>query len=158
VSTLFDKQPGELWTREEVRSLKAEVEAAELELSGIESVNIHDSIKTGSAQRDEHIETYIKCLESLGEEGVGMVCYNFMPVFDWTRSDMAKMRPDGSTVLSYDQSVIDKIVPTDLFKSMESMTDGHILPGWEPERMSRIQELFDMYKEVDEEKLFENLI
>ena len=158
ISTLFDKQPGELWTREEVSSLKREVEAAGLELSGIESVNIHDSIKTGSAERDQHIETYIKCLAALGEEGITMICYNFMPVFDWTRSDMAKERPDGSSVLSYNQAEIDKIIPTEIFNSMEKMTDGHILPGWEPERMAKIESLFAMYKEVDEEKLFENLI
>ena len=158
ISTLFDKQPGELWTREEVKALKNEVEDAGLELSGIESVNIHDSIKTGDADRDKHIETYIKCLTALGEEGITMICYNFMPVFDWTRSDLAKERPDGSYVLSYDQAAIDKIDPTDIFTSMEKMTDGHILPGWEPERMAKIADLFNMYKAVDEEQLFENLI
>jgi len=158
ISTLFDKQPGEVWESSEVKALKSEVEAAGLELSGIESVNIHDSIKTGSADRDKHIEAYIKSLEALGEEGIQMICYNFMPVFDWTRSDLAKERPDGSFVLSYDQSVIDKIIPTEIFSSMEKMTDGHMLPGWEPERMAKIEGLFDMYKEVDEDKLFENLV
>ena len=158
ISQLFDKQPGELWTREEISALKNEVEAAGLALSGIESVNIHDSIKTGDADRDKYIEAYIKCLTALGEEGITMICYNFMPVFDWTRSDMAKERPDGSYVLSYDQAVIDKIIPTKLFESVEKMTDGHILPGWEPERMAKIESLFDMYKEIDEEKLFQNLI
>ncbi|MCL2218243.1 MAG: mannonate dehydratase [Defluviitaleaceae bacterium] len=157
ISTLFDKQPGELWTSAEVRALKAEVEAAGLELSGIESVNIHDSIKTGAAERDKHIETYIKCLTALGEEGINLVCYNFMPVFDWTRSDLAKERSDGSFVLSYDQAEIDKIDPLEIFASIEKMNDGHMLPGWEPERMARIEELFAMYKDVDEEKLFENL-
>ena len=157
ISTLFDKQPGELWTREEIRALKTEVEAADLELSGIESVNIHDSIKTGDKDRDKHIETYIQCLANLGEEGINMVCYNFMPVFDWTRSDLAKMRSDGSTVLSYDQAEIDKINPKEIFASIESMNDGHMLPGWEPERMAKIESLFDMYKDVDDEKLFENL-
>ena len=158
ISTLFEKQPGDVWTREEVCKLKREVEDAGLKLSGIESVNIHDSIKTGGPLRDRHIENYIKSLTALGEEKITLICYNFMPVFDWTRSDMAKERPDGSTVLSYDQAVIDKIVPTEIFSSMEKMTDGHILPGWEPERMAKIEELFAMYKDIDEERLFENLI
>ena len=158
ISMLFDKQPGEVWTRGEVRGLKDEVEAAGLELSGIESVNIHDSIKTGTGSRDAHIDAYIASLSSLGEEGIRLVCYNFMPVFDWTRSDMAKPRPDGSTVLSYDQAAIDKIDPKNLFASVEKMTDGHILPGWEPERMAKIESLFEMYAEVDEEKLFANLV
>ena len=158
ISTLFDKQPGEIWTREEVRQLKKLTADADLELSGIESVNIHDSIKTAGPKRDEHIENYIKSLAALGEEKVNLICYNFMPVFDWTRSDLAKERPDGSTVLSYDQAAIDKIVPTEIFKSIEDKTDGHILPGWEPERMVRIAELFDMYNDIDEEQLFQNLI
>lgn len=50
-----------------------------------------------------YIENYIQTLTNLGEEGIDLVCYNFMPVFDWTRSDLAKPRPDGSTVLAYDQ-------------------------------------------------------
>ena len=158
ISMLFDKQPGVVWTQSEVRALKDEVEAAGLELSGIESVNIHDSIKTGAADRDKYIESYIKSLTALGEENIKMICYNFMPVFDWTRSDLAKERPDGSTVLSYNQKEIDKIIPTEIFTSIEKMTDGHILPGWEPERMAKIKDLFDMYKEVNEEKLFQNLI
>jgi len=158
VSTLYNKQPGEVWTREEVAALKKEVVEAGLQLSGIESVNIHDDIKTGHGERDKHIETYIKSLEALGEQGINMICYNFMPVFDWTRSDLAKKRPDGSFVLSYDQSAIDKIVPKEMFSSMKEKSDGHMLPGWEPERMEKIESLFGMYKDVDEEKLFENLI
>ncbi|MCL2415440.1 MAG: mannonate dehydratase [Defluviitaleaceae bacterium] len=158
ISTLFNKQPGEIWTRQEVLDLKNETEAAGLELSGIESVNIHDSIKTGDSDRDFHIENYIKTLTVLGETGIDMICYNFMPVFDWTRSDLAKMRKDGSSVLAYNQNEIDKIIPSEMFSSIEAKSDGHMLPGWEPERMAKIGELFDMYKNVDSEKLFENLI
>jgi len=158
ISTLYDKQPGEPWAKNEVVGLKNMVEDAGLELSGIESVNIHDSIKVGDADRDMHIENYIKTLEVLGEEGIRMICYNFMPVFDWTRSDLAKKRDDGSYVLSYDQEIIDKIVPSNLFDSVKEMSGGHMLPGWEPERMAKIQQLFDMYKDIDEEKLFTNLI
>ena len=53
-----------------------------------------------------------------------MVCYNFMPVFDWTRSDLAKVRPDGSTVLAYDQKEIDKIDPAHMFESMGEKSNG----------------------------------
>jgi len=80
-----------------------------------------------------------------------------MPVFDWTRTDLAKPRPDGSTVLSYDQKLIDKINPENMFDVINAKADGHVLPGWEPQRMSKIKELFEMYKNVDEEKLFSNL-
>jgi mannonate dehydratase len=80
-----------------------------------------------------------------------------MPVFDWTRSDLAKVRPDGSTVLSYDQEIIDQIDLDNIMAAMDEKSNGFVLPGWEPERMARIKELFEMYKDVDEEKLFENL-
>ena len=119
ITTLYDKMPGELWTQEEIHALRMEVEAAGLKISGIESVNIHDDIKTGAPTRDMYIENYIKTLEVLGKAGINMVCYNFMPVFDWTRSDLAKVRHDGSTVLAYDQTVIDKINPETMFASLD---------------------------------------
>lgn len=158
ISTLYYKQAGELWTRSEIQALKKEIEDGGMELSGIESVNIHDSIKIGSDDRDMYIENYIQTLTNLGEEGIDLVCYNFMPVFDWTRSDLAKPRPDGSTVLAYDQEQIDKIDPLHIFEDMEKNSNGFILPGWEPERMSAIKQLFEAYADVDAEKLFNNLI
>lgn len=157
ITTLYDTMPGEVWSRERIKAMKNEVEASGLQVSGIESVNIHDDIKIGNGKRDEYIENYIKTLENLGEEKIGVVCYNFMPVFDWTRSDLAKVRPDGSTVLSYNQELIDKIDPNNLKDSMESMSNGFTLPGWEPERLAKLKELFEMYSEVDENKLFANL-
>lgn len=158
ISTLYDMPAGEAWERERVKALKAEIEGTGLKLCGIESVNIHDAIKEGSSERDCYIENYIKSLEALGEEDIHMVCYNFMPVFDWTRTDLAKVRPDGSTVLAYDQKVIDQINPENMFEALDSKSNGFILPGWEPERMAHIKALFEMYKEVDEERLFNNFI
>ena len=93
----------EVWTRERIRALKDEVEAAGLHISGIESVNVHDAIKTGTEDRDRYIDNYIETLKNLGEEDIHLVCYNFMPVFDWTRTELARRRPDGSTVLAYTQ-------------------------------------------------------
>jgi len=158
ITTLYDKQPGEVWTIDEIRALKKEVEDAGLEICGIESVNIHDDIKAGLPTRDKYIENYIITLENLAKEGIDLVCYNFMPVFDWTRSDLAKKRPDGSTVLSYDQELIDKIDPEKMFERLDSDSNGFIMPGWEPERLARVKELFELYKDVDEEKLFNNLV
>ncbi len=158
ISTLYYKQAGELWTRDEIAALKKEISDGGMELSGIESVNIHDAIKIGSPDRDMYIENYIKTLENLGEEGIDLVCYNFMPVFDWTRSNLAKPRKDGSTVLAYDQTEIDKIEPDKIFDSMEKASNGFVMPGWEPERLSKIKELFEAYSDVDAEKLFNNLV
>lgn len=158
IGTLYHKQAGELWTCEEIRELKKEIADNGLELSGIESVNVHDAIKIGVPERDMYIENYIKTLENLGEEGIRLVCYNFMPVFDWTRSNLAKPRPDGSTVLAYNQAEVDKISPETIFKDMDKNSNGFVLPGWEPERMAKIRELFEAYSDVDKEKLFSNLV
>lgn len=157
ITTLYDSKVGEAWKEEDVQKLKKEVEESGLKIYGIESVNIHDDIKIGLPSRDKYIENYIKTLEVLGKSGINLVCYNFMPVFDWTRSDLAKVRPDGATVLSYDQDIIDKIDPQKMFEQIDSSSNGFVLPGWEPERLSRLKELFEMYKGVDDEKLFENL-
>lgn len=157
ITTLYGSKVGEAWSDEEVKNIKKEVEDAGLKIYGIESVNIHDDIKIGLPSRDKYIENYIKTLEVLGKNEINLVCYNFMPVFDWTRSDLAKVRPDGSTVLSYDQEIIEKIDPEKMFEQIDSNSNGFVLPGWEPERLSRLKELFEMYKNVDDEKLFENL-
>ncbi|MCR4632643.1 MAG: mannonate dehydratase [Erysipelotrichaceae bacterium] len=158
ITTLYDKQPGDLWTRDEIHALKKEVEDAGLHLAGIESVNVSDAIKTGSKDRDKDIATYIECLKNLGEEDIHLVCYNFMPVFDWTRTELARMREDGSTVLAYTQEAVDNLKPEKMFDSISGDMNGTVMPGWEPERMARVKELFDLYKDIDNEKLFENLV
>ena len=158
ITTLYGKQPGELWKRSEIRTLKETVEQAGLLVLGIESVNVSDAIKTGGSKRDEHLQNYIQTLENLAEEGIFLVCYNFMPVFDWTRSELARVRPDGSTVLAYHQAVIDRIDPKRMRESIEEMSDGFVMPGWEPERLDRLEELFSLYRKIDGETLFKNLV
>lgn len=157
ITTLYDVSAGEVWTPNAIHNMKAEVEASGLHISGIESVNVHEDIKTGGGERDKYILNYIETLENLGKEDIHLVCYNFMPVFDWTRSELARIRPDGSTVLAYNQNDIDKIVPEKMFESISGDMNGTVMPGWEPERMARVKELFSQYKDIDEEKLFENL-
>jgi mannonate dehydratase len=158
IATLYGAQPGEMWAAEDIAALKSEVEEAGLFIAGIESVNIHDAIKTGESERDQYIENYITTLERLGQADIHLVCYNFMPVFDWTRSDLTKVRPDGSATLAYDQRIIDAIDPDEMTRSIKAQSQGYVLAGWEPERLARLKELFAMYKEVDEEKLFANLV
>ncbi|MBQ1378440.1 MAG: mannonate dehydratase, partial [Erysipelotrichaceae bacterium] len=142
----------------EIHALKKEVEDAGLHIAGIESVNVSDAIKTGSKDRDKDIDTYIECLRNLGEEDIHLVCYNFMPVFDWTRTELARQREDGSTVLAYTQKAVDELVPEKMFESIASDMNGTVMPGWEPERMAKVKELFELYKDIDNEKLFENLV
>ncbi|WP_294560617.1 mannonate dehydratase [uncultured Traorella sp.] len=157
ITTLYDKQPGEVWSREEIAAMKKEVEESGLHVAGIESVNVHDAIKTGAKERDRYIANYIETLENLGKEDIHLVCYNFMPVFDWTRTELARVREDGSTVLAYSQDAVDRLDPEKMFESIASDTNGSVMPGWEPERMAHVKELFAMYKDIDDEKLFENL-
>ena len=157
ITTLYDYVPGEAWETEKILSLKKEVEDAGLLIHGIESVNVSDAIKVGTPDRDRHIENYITTLERLGRADIRMVCYNFMPVFDWTRTELARKRPDGSTVLAYTQAAVDRLNPEDMFNSISSDMNGTVMPGWEPERMAKVKELFALYRDVDDEKLFANL-
>lgn len=157
ITTLYDTTPGEVWSRERIHALKEEVEAAGLHISGIESVNVHEDIKLGKPEREELIQNYIETLENLGKEDIHLVCYNFMPVFDWTRTELARKRPDGSTVLAYTQKAVDALVPEKMFESIAADTNDTVMPGWEPERMAHVKELFAEYKDVTEDMLFENL-
>ena len=157
ITTLYGTRPGEAWPEADIHRLIREVEASGLHVAGIESVNVHDAIKAGLPQRDQYIENYITTLERLGKAGIHMVCYNFMPVFDWTRTELARRRPDGSTVLAYTQAAVDALVPERMFESILWDMNGTVMPGWEPERMAGIKALFEIYRDVDEEKLFENL-
>ncbi len=157
ITTLYDKKAGEVWKREEIRGLIDEVEAAGLHVSGIESVNIHDAIKAGLPERDLYINNYIETLENLGKEGIHLVCYNFMPVFYWTRTELARKRADGSTVLAYTQEAVDALQPEKMFASIAGDANGSVMPGWEPERMAQVKELFALYQNVSADDLFEDL-
>lgn len=157
ITTLYDTKPGEVWELSDILALKKEVEDAGLHISGIESVNIHEAIKAGTPERDRYIANYIQTLEHLGQAGIHLVCYNFMPVFDWTRTELARVRPDGSTVLAYTQEAADALDPEKMFSSISGDMNGRIMPGWEPDRMEHIKELFALYGNVDEEMLFGNL-
>ena len=95
ITTLFGKQAGELWLPKEIAELKKIVNDAGLGIAGIESVNVSDDIKIGTAKRDGHFDDFIKTLQALGAADIRMLCYNFMPVFDWTRTEFARVRADG---------------------------------------------------------------
>jgi mannonate dehydratase len=157
VGMLPDIPAGEVWPKARIAALKKEVKDAGLELEVIESVNIHDSIKIGIPDRERCIENYKVTIRNLAEYGIKVICYNFMPVFDWTRSDLAKPLADGSTALSYEQDAVDKIDPERIVETVNAACDGYSLPGWEPERMSKLKELFAAYRDVNEDHLVENL-
>jgi mannonate dehydratase len=157
VTSLFEIPAGEPWPLDRILEVKNEVEQHGLELRTIESVNVHEDIKLGIDSRDRYIDNYIATLRNLGQAGIRVVCYNFMPVFDWTRTDLAKVLPDGSTALSYDDQILGRIDPEQMLEEIAKGSGGFELPGWEPERLKEIKKLLSLYREVDEQRLFANL-
>ena len=86
VTAVYDVPVGEVWSRDSIARLKTLTEEAGLSFDVIESVPVHEDIKLGKPSRDWFIENYCENIRRLGEAGVQCVCYNFMPVFDWTRT------------------------------------------------------------------------
>ncbi|MDE6635809.1 MAG: mannonate dehydratase [Lachnospiraceae bacterium] len=156
VWALHDKMPGAVWEKEEIAAVKKQLDEYGFNMDVVESVNVHDDIKTAGPDRDKYIENYIQTIRNLKEFGVKVICYNFMPVFDWTRTDLFHPVGDGSTALFYEkEKIIDD--PEEMAQYILKNCEGYTMPGWEPERMSKLKELFDMYKDVTKEKLWENL-
>ena len=155
VGALYDVPVGQAWPMDEIEALRDQVEAAGLKLEVIESVNVSDDIKIGLPSRDRHIENYITTIERLSRVGVKVICYNFMPVFDWLRTDLHFPLDDGSHVLAYDRA----LVPGSLDEMVAKVRDdsqGFAMPGWEPERLADVQALFAAYADVDEAALADN--
>jgi len=157
VWALHHKMPGEIWEKEEIHEVKKQVEQWGFNIDVVESVNVHDHIKIGLPTRDKYIENYIQTIRNLSEYGVKVICYNFMPIFDWTRTDLFYELEDGSTAMYYEKAKIQED-PKEMVKYiLECQKEGMSFPGWEPERMARLEELFEAYKGVTKEKLWDNL-
>lgn len=102
VTSLYDVPNGEVWSRDAVEDLKCCMESFGLHWSVVESLPVSEQIKYAGSERDRLIENYISSLENLGRSGITTVCYNFMPVIDWVRTDLEYGLPDGSTTLLFD--------------------------------------------------------
>lgn len=171
VWSLHHKQAGDEWTQAEIDAevrritLIAPEDAGRgitkrLDAEVVESVNVHESIKLGrdilGLTRDEAIHNYVTAIQRLGRAGVKVVCYNFMPVFDWLRTDLFHPLPDGSTALFYEQAVVDELTPESLIASMANAVEGLTLPGWEPERLESFREINAAYVGVTHEDMYRN--
>lgn len=150
VTAIYDVPVGEVWPLERIMALKEKVNAHNLKMEVIESVPVHEDIKMGAPTRDKLIENYCTTIRNLGQAGVKVICYNFMPVFDWLRSDLKMKNEDGSTSLAYDQATVNAMDPS----------KGELsLPGWdESYTKEQLKGLLDAYKNIDEDQLMANLI
>ncbi len=157
VPALHKLPAGEVWPLDMIMDMKKEIEAAGLTMECIESVNVHEDIKLGLPSAQQYIENYKVCIRNLAKAGVKVICYNFMPVFDWTRTDLAMDMGDGATCLCYNGKQIEGKSPEDMFKEIDDNSNGYAMPGWETERMGEIKELFEKYKDITSEDLWNNL-
>lgn len=157
VGALYDVPVGEVWPVEEIAAQADAARAAGLSYETVESINVHEDIKLGLPTRDRYIENYIESLKNVAKCGVNVVCYNFMPIFDWTRTDLAKPLYDGSTALAFDYHVIEGKSPRQMADEILSHSNGYVLPGWEPERLDELGRLFDAYEGMGEDDLRANL-
>ena len=124
------KAAGDVWSEEEIKSYIDEVHAAGLECEVIESVNVHEDIKMGLPTRDRYIENYCQTIRNLAKYGVKVIVYNFMPVFDWLRTDLAREIPeDGSNSLYFDEAELGDMTPVDLVRNTIDNCNGFSLPG-----------------------------
>jgi mannonate dehydratase len=148
VSAIYDVPVGEVWPVEKIRALKDTIEAHGLKLEVIESVPVHEDIKLGKPSRDRLVDNYGQTLRNLAVCGIEVVCYNFMPVFDWTRTSLDMRLPDGSTTLAFDARQVDAL----------DIGQGIALPGWDTSyRPDELKALLAEYAALDESGLWANL-
>ncbi len=149
VSAIYDVPVGEVWPREKITELKQKINEAGLTFEVVESVPVHENIKLGGSDAPRLIENYCENVRRLGEAGVKVICYNFMPVFDWLRTQLSYELPDGSFALSYFNE--------DLLQRNPLQSELS-LPGWdESYTKDQLRDLLSQYANVNEEKLWSNL-
>ena len=151
------KAAGEVWNEEEIRTYIEKVHAAGLECEVIESVNVHEDIKLGLPSRDLYIENYRITIRNLAKYGVKVIIYNFMPVLDWLRTDLARTIPeDGSNSLYFDEKELGDMTPMDIVRRTAEQSNGFTLPGWEPKRLADLEHVMSLYQNIDALRLLEH--
>lgn len=106
VNALHHIPCGDVWSVDEIKKRDAIIKAAGFNWSVVESVNIHESIKTAGSLRDNYIENYIATINNLAAAGIKVICYNFMPVLDWTRTNLDFRLPNYASALRYDAPAV----------------------------------------------------
>ncbi len=148
VTALHDIPCGQVWSLSDILSIKDQIEAAGLSWSIVESLAIHEDIKQNKASAKEYIDVYIHSMENLAQTGIKVICYNFMPVTDWTRTSLFDAHPSGSLALAFDYI---HYVVYDLFmlnreNAAENYTDDQI---------AKAQNLYDNLSEHGKQELID---
>ena len=149
VSALYHVPVGDVWPLDDLAALAQTITDAGLTLEVIESIPVHEHIKLGAADRDRYIDAFCDSIRHMAKVGIRVLCYNFMPVFDWLRTDLAMRLPDGSTALAYDDRALEQI---------DLSAGTGTLPGWatayDADELAR---LLASYRDLDAEQLWQNL-
>ena len=149
VSAVYDVKPGEVWPEESIKHLVDECAAHGLIFDVVESIPVTEEIKLGRPERDRHIANYCESIRRCAKYGIKCVTYNFMPVFDWTRTQLDKKAPDGSTSL---------VMYWDQMKGLDPLKDDIHLPGWDSSyTQDEVRDLIRAYGELGEEGLWQNI-
>ncbi|MBO5772940.1 MAG: mannonate dehydratase [Clostridia bacterium] len=149
VSAVYDVKPGEVWPRESLAQIKEECQKHNLVFDVVESIPVHEDIKLGRGDVDNLLDVYCENIRRCAEYGVKCVTYNFMPVFDWTRTQLDKKASDSSTSL---------VMYWDQMKGLDPLKDDIHLPGWDSSyTQDQVRELIGAYDKLGEEGLWKNL-
>lgn len=151
VTALHDVPNGEIWTPEAIADLKEYIESFGLRWSVVESLPVSESIKYGGADRDKLIENYKVSLANLGKAGIHTICYNFMPVLDWARTDLENPNGDGTSSLFFSHAEFA------YFDCMILKREG-AEADYSPETMEKVREMSRRLTDDDEHRLVENII
>lgn len=151
VTALHNIPLGEVWPREEIRNLRQEIERHGMRWSVVESLPVTETIKYAGKDRDEQIEIYKQSMRNLAAEGVKTICYNFMPILDWARTDLEYPNPDGTSNLYFNRAEF-------------AYFDIHILKrenaekDWTESDLARVEELKSKMTPEGEKRLIDNII
>ena len=151
VTALHDVPNGEIWTLEKILDLKQYIESFGLRWSVVESLPVCESIKYGGPDCDELIEKYKISLANLGRAGVHTICYNFMPVLDWARTDLAHPNPDGTSSLFFSHAEF-------AYFDCEILKRSGAEQNYTPETLALVKEMKEKFTPEDEHRLVENII
>lgn len=156
VTALHDIPIGDVWPLDAILARKKLIETASekavpLRWAMVESVPVHDDIKAGAPGAEQYIEAFCQSLRNLGKAGIDRVCYNFMPVIDWTRTDLAYPLPTGATALRFDA---DRFAAFDIFILMRDGAQA----DYDVDAIARAEVVFGSMDEAEKAQLTQNII